>query len=47
MDPHDSFFKRLQPLDNYAKLFSKNERFGTWNPKTIGIMLVQEIYFSF
>ncbi|XP_047136379.1 uncharacterized protein LOC100213281 isoform X1 [Hydra vulgaris] len=39
MDPHDSFFKRLQPLDNYAKLFSKNERFGSWNPRTIGIML--------
>lgn len=39
MDPQDTFFKKLQPLDNYAKLFAKNERFGAWNHRTIGIML--------
>ena len=41
MHPKDSFFKRLQPLDNYAHLFSKQQRFGTWNPETLGIMLVR------
>lgn len=40
MDPKDSFFKRLQPLENYAKLFAKNERFGSWNEKSIGVILV-------
>ena len=40
MDPKDSFFKRLQPLENYAQLFAKNERFGSWNEKSIGIILV-------
>ena len=41
MIPQDSFFKRLQPLDKYAQLFAKSERFGTWNPNTLGIMLVR------
>ena len=41
MHPKDSFFNRLQPLDNYAHLFSKQQRFGTWNPETLGMMLVR------
>lgn len=40
MDPKDTFFKRLQPLEDFAKLFEKSERFGTWNNKTLGIVLV-------
>lgn len=43
MDPKDSFFKKLQPLENYAKLFAKNERFGTWNAKSLGIILVSVV----
>lgn len=39
MDPKDTFFKRLQPLEDFAKLFEKSERFGTWNNKTLGIVL--------
>ena len=40
MDPKDTFFKRLQPLEDFAKLFEKSERFGSWNRKTLGIVLV-------
>ena len=40
MDPKDTFFKRLQPLEDFAKLFEKSERFGTWSRKTLGIVLV-------
>lgn len=39
MDPKDTFFKRLQPLEDFAKLFEKSERFGKWNQKTLGIVL--------
>lgn len=41
MDPEDTFFKRLQPLDDFARLYEKSERFGTWNPRTLGIILVR------
>ena len=40
MDPENSFFKRLQPLEDFPRLFSKTERFGKWNNKTLGIILV-------
>ena len=40
MDPKDTFFKKLQPLEDFAKLFEKSERFGSWNQKTLGIVLV-------
>lgn len=40
MDPKDTFFKKLQPLEDFAKLFEKSERFGSWNSKTLGIVLV-------
>lgn len=39
MDPKDTFFKKLQPLEDFAKLFEKSERFGSWNQKTLGIVL--------
>lgn len=35
----DSFLRRLQPLENLAKLWDKKERFGTFNEKTLGMML--------
>ncbi|XP_066912255.1 uncharacterized protein [Clytia hemisphaerica] len=42
MDSKDSFFKKLQPLENYAKLFAKSERFGTWSNKSLGIILYSD-----
>jgi len=39
MESKDTFFKKLQPLDDYANLFSKKQRFGSWNDHTLGIML--------
>ena len=48
MDAEDSFFKRLQPLEDFPRLFSKTERFGKWNNKTLGIILVyRSFYISF
>ena len=46
MDPKDTFFKKLQPLEDFAKLFEKSERFGTWNSKTLGIVLVSNEAFE-
>lgn len=42
MDPKDTFFKKLQPLEDFARLFEKSERFGRWNEKTLGIVLVSD-----
>ncbi|KXJ23340.1 Uncharacterized protein R571 [Exaiptasia diaphana] len=39
MDPKHTFFKKLQPLEDFARLFEKSERFGDWNRKTLGIVL--------
>ncbi|XP_065053655.1 uncharacterized protein LOC135682618 isoform X2 [Rhopilema esculentum] len=39
MDPEDSFFQKLQPLEDFPRLFAKSERFGKWNNKTLGIIL--------
>ncbi|XP_031568243.1 uncharacterized protein LOC116302953 [Actinia tenebrosa] len=39
MDPKHTFFKKLQPLEDFARLFEKSERFGEWNHKTLGIVL--------
>jgi len=39
MEPENSFFKKLQPLEDFPRLFSKGERFGKWNDKTLGIIL--------
>ena len=41
MQPEDAFFKRLQSLDDIARFYEKSERFGTWNSKTLGIILVR------
>ena len=40
MENEDSFFQKLQPLEDFPRLFSKAERFGKWNNKTLGIILV-------
>ena len=43
MEKEDSFFKKLQPLENLPKLFEKSERFGSWNQRTLGLLLVSEM----
>ena len=40
MKMEDSFLNKLQPLENFPKLFEKKERFGTYNEKTLGFLLV-------
>lgn len=40
MKAEDSFLRKLQPLNDLPRLFDKSERFGVWNDKTIGLMLV-------
>ncbi|XP_072179358.1 uncharacterized protein [Diadema setosum] len=39
MDPEDSMLRRLCPLEDIGRLWDKKERFGTKNPKTIGLLL--------
>ncbi|WAQ94496.1 463L-like protein [Mya arenaria] len=39
MKMEDSFLNRLQPLENFPKLFEKKERFGTYNEHTLGFLL--------
>ncbi|KAL3832268.1 hypothetical protein ACJMK2_023928 [Sinanodonta woodiana] len=39
MDMKDSFLNRLQPLEDFPKLFEKKERFGTFNEKSLGFLL--------
>ncbi|KAL8564383.1 hypothetical protein ACOMHN_057405 [Nucella lapillus] len=39
MIPEDSFLKRLQPLDHLPRLLDRNERFGSYNDKTLGFLL--------
>ena len=41
MKPEDHFLKKLQPLSDRSNLvLGDNERFGTYNDKTIGFLLV-------
>ena len=40
MKMQDSFLNKLQPLENFTKLFEKKERFGTYNEHTLGFLLV-------
>lgn len=39
MKMKDSFLNRLQPLEDFPKLFEKKERFGTYNDRTLGFLL--------
>ena len=36
----DSFITRLDNLDDFPKLYEKKERFGKFNSKTLGFLLV-------
>lgn len=42
MESQDAFFKRLNSIHDFERLYEKSERFGTWNEKTLGIILVSE-----
>lgn len=42
MNSDDSFYNKFSETDNYSKLYDKKERFGTRNPKTIGLLLVSK-----
>lgn len=45
MKMEDSFLNKLQPLENFPKLFERKERFGTYNEKTLGFLLVITLIF--
>ena len=36
----DNFITRLDNLDDFPKLYKKTERFGEFNNKTLGFLLV-------
>ena len=43
MENEDCFLNRLQPLKDWDRLMSKNERFGEFNEKTIGCLVVSHM----
>ena len=47
MKPEDSFVRRLQPLRDIPLLMERNNRFGTFNDKTLGMLLVSGWYSCF
>ena len=47
MAPEDSFLRRLSPLSELCRHFDKAERFGTFNNKTLGFLLVSSFRCSF
>eukprot|EP00057_Strongylocentrotus_purpuratus_P014793 XP_011669267.1 PREDICTED: uncharacterized protein LOC105440612 [Strongylocentrotus purpuratus] len=42
MKPKDSFFKKMSPLQDGAKLLTKKERFGDPNEKTFGMIIYSD-----
>ncbi|XP_054767411.2 uncharacterized protein LOC129274662 [Lytechinus pictus] len=42
MKPEDSLLKRMQPLEDAAKLLTKKERFGMFNNKTLGMIIYSD-----
>nr|XP_054767419.1 uncharacterized protein LOC129274673 [Lytechinus pictus] len=42
MKPEDSLLKRMQPLEDAAKLLTKKERFGMFNDKTFGMIIYSD-----
>ncbi|XP_071495616.1 uncharacterized protein [Diadema antillarum] len=42
MKPEDSYFRRMQDLEKIARLLMKEERFGTFNDKTFGMITFSE-----
>ena len=47
MKTEDCFLNRLQPLSDFERLMSKNERFGKVNEKTIGCLMVRNYLSDF
>ena len=46
MAMEDSFITKLENLEDFSTLFEKKERFGKYNDKTLGFLLVKyfELY---
>ncbi|XP_076461608.1 uncharacterized protein LOC143294076 [Babylonia areolata] len=42
MDPKDSFLRRLQPLRDIPIIMERNNRFGSFNEKTLGMLLYSD-----
>eukprot|EP00057_Strongylocentrotus_purpuratus_P011294 XP_011665768.1 PREDICTED: uncharacterized protein LOC100890855 [Strongylocentrotus purpuratus] len=42
LKPEDSFFKRMRPLQDGAKLLTKKQRFGGFNDKTFGMIIYSD-----
>lgn len=40
LKPEDSFFRRMDDLDKIPEMLDKKNRFGKWNNKTLGMLLV-------
>ena len=45
MAMEDSFITKLENLEDFSTLYEKKERFGKYNGKTLGFLLVK--YFDF
>ena len=41
MAMEDSFITKLKKLEDFSTLFEKKERFGKYNDKTLGFLLVK------
>lgn len=44
MKQGESFLEKLQPLDALPSLLVKKNRFGTFNDKTVGFLLVSDFF---
>ncbi|XP_789091.2 uncharacterized protein LOC584119 [Strongylocentrotus purpuratus] len=42
MKPEDALLKKMQPLEDAAKLLTKKERFGMFNDKTFGMIIYSD-----
>ena len=47
MKMKDSFLNRLQPLEDFPKLFENKERFGDYNENTLGFLLVSKQKYTY
>ena len=46
MRPDDSFLERMPKLSSVNDIYDDGERFGTYNPLTIGMLLVRIICYD-
>lgn len=46
MKPEDSFLNKIKSLDNINQLMEQKERFGGFNEKTVGFLVVSTSLFS-